>query len=222
MDTGRFMNIDHGRLDDLRRGRGPVQEHVIDEFVAGRLSRRDFIRRGTMIGLSMPVLGGILAACGGSSSTPATGGSAAPSGKAGANIKAGILVPAAAINPLTIAETGGLEPIGNVGEFLVFTDHQGNYHPWLATSWSPNSDASVWTFKIRQGVQFNDGTPMTANDVAASINRLADPKNASNALSAFQGVLGKNGAKATDDTTVVFTLEAPNGSFPYFLSSDNY
>jgi len=35
-------------------------------------------------------------------------------------------------------------------------------------------------------------------------------------------VLGKNGAKATDASTVVFTLEAPNGSFPYFLSSDNY
>src|SRR6266536_4154488 len=45
MDRGGGMNIDHGRLDDLRRGRGPIQEHVIDEFVAGRLSRRDFLRR---------------------------------------------------------------------------------------------------------------------------------------------------------------------------------
>jgi hypothetical protein len=35
MGTGR---IDHGRLDNLRRGRGPVQEHVIDEFLAGHLS----------------------------------------------------------------------------------------------------------------------------------------------------------------------------------------
>src|SRR5262245_25065141 len=110
MDTGRLKNIDHERLDDLRRGRGPVQEHVIDEFVAGRLSRRDFIRRGTMIGLSMPVLGGILAACGGgSSSAPSAGSSGTPAGKAGANIKAGTLVPAAAINPITIADQGGLQ-----------------------------------------------------------------------------------------------------------------
>jgi len=92
MDTGR-TNIDHERLDDLRRGKGPIQEHVIDEFVAGRLSRRDFLRRGTMIGLSMPVLGGILAACGSSTSTPAPSSSTAPAGKAGATIKAGILVP---------------------------------------------------------------------------------------------------------------------------------
>ena len=60
MGIGR--NIDHERLDDLRRGRGPVQEHVIDEFVAGRLSRRDFIRKGSAIGLSMPLIGGIHAA----------------------------------------------------------------------------------------------------------------------------------------------------------------
>src|SRR6266566_7182122 len=92
--SGGFMgigrNIDHERLDDLRRGRGPVQEHVIDEFVAGRLSRRDFIRRGSAMGLSMGLIGGILAACG-SSGTSSSGSS--PAGKAGATIKAGILVP---------------------------------------------------------------------------------------------------------------------------------
>src|SRR5712692_1386929 len=130
MDTGRFMNIDHGRLDDLRSGRGPIQEHVIDEFAAGRLSRRDFIRRGTMMGMSMSFVGGILAACGSSGPSSSSSGPAA-AGKAGATIKAGLLVPAAAINPITIADQGGLELIGNVGEFLVFTDQQLNYHPWL-------------------------------------------------------------------------------------------
>ena len=123
MDTGRSHNIDHSRLDALRRGRGPIQEHVIDEFVAGRLSRRDFLRRGSALGLSMPLLGGILAAC--SSGTTSSGHT--PKGKAGGTIKAGILVPAAAINPITIADQGGLELIGNVGEFLVFTDQQGKF-----------------------------------------------------------------------------------------------
>jgi peptide/nickel transport system substrate-binding protein len=220
MDTSRSHKIDHGRLDDLRRGRGPVQEHVIDEFVAGRLSRREFLRRGSMAGLSMSLLGGILAACG-SSGSP--GGSSTPAkGKAGATIKAGILVPAAAINPITIADQGGLELLGNVGEFLVFTDHQNNYHPWLATSWTPNADASVWTFKIRQGVKFNNGKPMTVDDVVYSFKTQSDPKSSANALSVFGGTLAPDGVQKVDDTTVAFNLEAPNNGFLDAVSEDNY
>jgi peptide/nickel transport system substrate-binding protein len=219
MGIGR--NINHERLDDLRRGRGPVQEHIIDEFVAGRLSRRDFIRKGSAIGLSMPLIGGILAACG-SSGTTTSGASPSAAGKAGATIKAGILVPAAAINPITIADQGGLELIGNVGEFLVFTDHQGNYHPWLATSWTANSDASVWTFKIRQGVKFNDGTPMTVDDVVYSFKSQSDPKSSSNALSVFGGTLSPDGVQKVDDTTVAFHLDAPNNGFADAVSEDNY
>jgi peptide/nickel transport system substrate-binding protein len=218
MGTG---DIDHERLDSLRRGRGPVQEHVIDEFLAGHLSRRDFIRRGTMMGISATALGGILAACGSSSSSPSSS-SSAPKGKAGATIKAGILVPAAAINPITIADQGGLELIGNVGEWLVFTDQNFNYNPWLATSWSPNADASVWTFKIRQGVKFNDGTPMTVDDVVYSFKTQSDPSSSSNALSVFGGTLIPDGVVKVDDTTVAFHLEHPDAGWVDAVSEDNY
>jgi peptide/nickel transport system substrate-binding protein len=223
--SGGFMgigrNINHERLDDLRRGRGPVQEHVIDEFVAGRLSRRDFIRKGSAIGLSMPLIGGILAACG-SSGTSTSGSSPSAAGKAGATIKAGLLTPVGAINPITINDQGGLELLGNVGEFLVFTDHAGHYHPWLATSWSANSDASVWTFKIRQGVKFNDGTPMTVDDVVYSFQTQSDPKSAGNALSQFGGFLTPDGVQKVDNETVAFHLQAPNNGFVDAVSEDNY
>src|SRR5258708_33619110 len=118
MDTSRSANVNHRRLDDLRRGRGPVEEHVIDEFVAGRLSRRDFLRRGSMVGLSMPLLGGILAACG--SSTPSSSKSPG-AGKAGATIKAGLPLAAAALAPITIAEPGGLQLLCNSRGILVIT-----------------------------------------------------------------------------------------------------
>jgi peptide/nickel transport system substrate-binding protein len=221
MDADRSKNIDHGRLDGLRRGRGPIQEHVIDEFVAGRLSRRDFLRRGSALGMSMSVLGGILAACG-SSGTSSKSSTPTAQGKAGATIRAGILVPAAAINPITIADQGGLELIGNVGEMLIFTDQQLNYHPWLATSWSPNADASVWTFKIRQGVKFNDGTPMTVDDVVYSFKTQANPKGTGNALSVFGGTLSPDGVVKVDDTTVAFHLEKADAGWADAVSHDNY
>jgi peptide/nickel transport system substrate-binding protein len=213
------MEIDHARLDALRTGRGPVQEHVIDEYLAGRLSRRQFLRRGTMVGLSVPLLGGILAACGSSASS---GSGSVGKGKPGATIKAGIGVPTAAINPITIADQGGLEMIGQVGEWLAFSDQRNNFHPWLATSWSPNADASVWTFKIRQGVKFNDGTPMTVDDVVYSFKSQCDPKSAANALSVFAGTLAPDGVVKVDDSTVAFHLAQPDGNFIDAVSPNNY
>ena len=218
-DKGREVN--HERLDNLRRGRGPIQEHVIDEFLAGNLSRRDFLKKGTAFGLSLPVLGGILEANGlpGLRRRPAT----APSARASsATIRAGIIVPASAINPITIADQGGLELLGNVGEFLVLADQALGYMPMLATSWSSNASATVWTFKIRQGVKFNDGTPMTVDDVVYSFQSQCDPANSANALSVFGGLLSPDGVKKVSDTEVAFHLEAPDGNFVDAVSCDNY
>ena len=50
-------NIDHRLLGRLRQGQGEIANHIIDEFAAGRLSRRDFIRRATVVGISVPALG---------------------------------------------------------------------------------------------------------------------------------------------------------------------
>jgi peptide/nickel transport system substrate-binding protein len=113
--------------------------------------------------------------------------------------------------------------LNQTGEFLIFDSNlKLMLQPMLALSWSPNSDGSVWTFKLRPGVKFNNGQAMTSADVVYTFQQLADPKNASNALSTFTGVLTPAGVKAVDSMTVQFTLEAPNGNFPYLVSSDNY
>jgi peptide/nickel transport system substrate-binding protein len=216
-------NIDHKRLGHLREGQGEIANHIIDEFAAGRLSRRDFIRRGTVVGISVPLLGSILAACGssGTSSAP-SGGSTTATGAAGAVIKAGIVTPTSAINPVTVADQGGLDMLGQTGEYLCLSTQTLTLKPVLATSWTPNSTANVWTFKIRQGVKFHNGQPLTADDVVYTYQLQTNPSGKSNALSAFGGVLVPSGVKKVDDFTVQFTLLAPNGNFPYLTSSDNY
>ncbi len=212
------MNADQRRLGRLRADQGEIANHVIDEFAAGRLSRREFLRRGTVVGMSVPVLGAVLAACG-SSSSPATSSS---SGKAGATIRVGIIVPTAAINPLTVADQGGLDMLAQTGEYLCLSTQTLALKPVLAESWTANAAADVWTFKIRQGVTFHDGKPLTADDVVYTYQIQTNTKNASNALSALGGVLEPSGVQKVDDYTVAFHLEAPNGNFPYLTSSDNY
>src|SRR6266550_3818529 len=203
---------DHRRLGQLRQGQGEIANHIIDEFAAGRLSRRDFIRRGTVVGISVPLLGSILAACGssGSSSSP-SGGSSSAAGK-----------PTAAINPVTVADQGGLDMLGQTGEYLCLSNQTLTLQPVLATSWTPNSTSNVWTFKIRQGVKFHNGQALTADDVVYTYQLHTNPKGGANALSAFGGVLTPAGVKKVDDATVEFHLSAPNGNFPYLTSSDNY
>ena len=223
-------NIDHNRLGHLRQGQGEIANHIIDEFAAGRLSRRDFIRRGTVVGISVPLLGSILAACGSSSSSSAAPGtsstsstSSAAAGAAGAVIKAGIITPTGAINPVTVPDQGGLDMLGQTGEYLCLSGQTLNLTPVLATSWTPNSTADVWTFKIRQGVKFHNGAPLTADDVVYTFQLHTNTKNGSNSLSALPNtVLKPSGVVKVDDFTVAFHLEAPNGNFPYLVSSDNY
>jgi peptide/nickel transport system substrate-binding protein len=215
--------IDHKRLGQLREGQGEIANHIIDEFAAGRLSRRDFIRRGTVVGISVPLLGSILAACGssGTSSAP-SGGSSSAAGAPGAVIKAGIVTPTGAINPVTVQDQGGLDMLGQTGEYLCLSTQTLTLKPVLATSWTPNSKADVWTFKIRPGVKFHNGQALTADDVVYTYQLHTNPKGEANALSAFGGVLTPAGVKKVDDLTVEFHLSAPNGNFPYLTSSDNY
>jgi peptide/nickel transport system substrate-binding protein len=212
------MSKNYTILDLIRRNRTPLENHLIDGLVDGRVSRRDFVRHGSLLGLSLPLLGriGMAAGLGGMPTL------ARAQGEPGATIRVASSVPAATIDPVTIADAGGLLVMQQVAEFLCVDGPDLVLQPALAESWKPNDNGTVWTFKLRKGVKFHSGGEMKADDVVASIDRLADPANSSNALSVFTGILQKGASKKVDDYTVEFHLDAPNGNFPYMLSSDNY
>jgi peptide/nickel transport system substrate-binding protein len=209
------------RLDAIRSRRTELENDAIDQLLSGAVSRREFVRAGTVLGIGLPTLGAILAACS-SASTTGTG-TGSQTVKKGGRISIGHQTPSGALDPLLTADLGRLTILGLAGEYLAFSDKDLKLRPVLAESWSPNTDGSAWTFKIRQGVKFNDGTTMTADDVVATFNRLADPSiKGNNALSNFAGVLSKGNVTKVDSTTVKFQLDSPNGNFPYLVSSDNY
>jgi len=214
------------QVDAVRAQRSELENHIIDEYRSGYIGRREFMRRGAVVGMSLPLVGFLASACGSGDKGGSSAGSGAESNaaavKKGGTVRSGLQLPGSDLDPIKVNNQGALGTLGQSGEYLIFSDSELKAVPRLAESWKPNEDGSQWTFKIREGVKFHDGKPMTAEDVAATFNLHADPDNGSNALSAFTGVLGKGGAQATDDTTVVFELEAPNGNFPFNTSSDNY
>jgi peptide/nickel transport system substrate-binding protein len=212
------------RVDEFRRTSSDLESHLIDELAAGRLSRRDFVRRGAVLGLSLPALSFLAAACGGDDDGAVGTGPGETTGEpqAGGRLRTGISAPATALDPTKVQDEGGLSVLGQSGEYLAWSDRDLLLQPRLAESWTPNEDGSVWTFAIRRGVTFHDGAPLTAEDVAYTMNLHADPDVGSSGLSAFAGVLSAGNARAVDEATVEFVLDAPNGNFPYLVSSDNY
>jgi peptide/nickel transport system substrate-binding protein len=88
--------------------------------------------------------------------------------------------------------------------------------PGLAESWSPNDDGSVWTFQLRQGVKWQDGSDFSSADVAATMDRLVAAGN-----SGLKGVIEAGAVDSSDPNVAVFTLTGPNGNFPYLVSVYN-
>jgi peptide/nickel transport system substrate-binding protein len=213
-----MSNGDNARLDDIRRSLGERENHIIDEFRSGGISRRDFMRHASIVGMGIPLAGFI-----------ASGGEASAATKKKVVVakrkpllRVSTIAPGSKIDPLVANNGGALLMLALAGEYLCFDNNEGTLEPRVASGWSANADSTVWTFKIRTGQTFHNGKKLQADDVVATFERLADPANKSNALSVFKGVLEKGGTTKVDDYTVQFTLKQSIGAFPYLVSSDNY
>jgi peptide/nickel transport system substrate-binding protein len=194
------------------------------------------MRRGVLLGLSIPTISALLAACGddddnAESSSAETGGAAsvpaqattapgattaAPSGGGTGTIRVATQKPAGPLDPVAMQDLGSYGIIAQCFEFLCTLGDGGTIAPGLAESWEPNADGSVWTFKLRQGVKWQDGGDFTSADVAATLDRLSAAENAG-----LKGVIGQGSVDATDPATAVVTLLSPNGNFPYLVSVFN-
>lgn len=127
------------------------------------------------------------------------------------------------------ASTDALDPAGYVsafqfvlartwGDTLVETDPEtGAARPALAESWDSSEGGKVWSFRIRKGVKFHDGTTMVPQDVVMTLTRHSDKNSKSGAL----GYLGAIREIKADGDNVVVTLDAPNADLPLILSIYN-
>ena len=102
----------------------------------------------------------------------------------------------------------------NCSDPLIAKDFSGQYVPGLATEWTISEDGMTWAFKIREGVMFQDGTPVTAEAVKASFDRILDPET----VAVTAGGLLPPGAttELVDETTFQFILTE---SFAPFLEN---
>src|SRR6267378_3883532 len=98
---------------------------------------------------------------------------------------------------------------------LTTLDDKGVAQPKLALSWTPSEDFKTWTFKLRPGVKFHDGTPFNAQAVKENYDRQKDPAN--KCRCAFY-VAFMHDVQAPDELTVVYNLNDPAVNQPAIMT----
>ena len=118
------------------------------------------------------------------------------------------------LDPTKAVAAGTKEIYFNIYEGLLKPDENGNLNPAVASEYTVSDDGLVYTFTLRDGVKFHDGSTVTAEDVVYSLNKCAD----AGLVSAFSNV---EDIKVTDDGKVAITLATPDVDFNTALASVN-
>lgn len=105
----------------------------------------------------------------------------------------------------------------HVFDTLVLQDPLGTYHPALATSWEINDDATEYTFILRQDAVFHDGTPVNAEAVKFTFDRIANPDTVSQLAISLLGPYAES--EVVDDYTITVRFSAPYAPFLNSLST---
>jgi peptide/nickel transport system substrate-binding protein len=196
-------------FDPLRAAQGALLRAA-----SGHLSRRSLLRRAAAAGITVPVAG----ALGGSAPRPA--GAAVARQSDPATLTIALNGSPSDLDPHSAYDYRSAIALRGPYEGLIALDGSATdkYVPALAESWAPNEDKSVWTFQIRPGVTFHDGTPVDAEAIRKSFVRfLTMGLGPSGAMHRF--ITEPEQITAPDANTLVFDCGQPQPLLEAYLSS---
>jgi peptide/nickel transport system substrate-binding protein len=118
------------------------------------------------------------------------------------------------LDPSYTPEAVAYRVIRGVFDSLVYEGADGKFTPWLASSWKVNSNSTSYTFTIRKGVKFSDGTPLTASAVKYTFDRIESP--AEGSLFAISLLGPYAGSVVNSPYSVTVNFKSP---YPEFLEA---
>jgi peptide/nickel transport system substrate-binding protein len=179
-----------------------------DEHRRGLMDRREFLTRATALGVAVPTAYAMIGA------TPARAQSqAARGGELRMQIEVRALKDPRTFDwtQMNYVANGWLEP-------LVLYNNDGTFDPWLLEGWEVNDDATVYTMRVRPGVTWNNGDPLTAEHIAWNFDRWAERDAEGNSMAARvsslideeTGMAREGAIEVVDETTLRLNLNAPD------------
>jgi len=189
------------------------------------VTRRQVLR-GALSGGAVLAAGGVLSACGGGNESSGGGGGGGSSPATGASANAKLRTGGI----LRVGATGGgakdtidahlptadtdIMRVWNLYESLaVRTPDFSELQMLLAESIEPGKTTATWTIRLKPGLTFHNGKPVTADDVIFSIQRITDPKDPKVGAASI-GYIDRKSLKKMDDRTVRLQLQFANSAFP--------
>ena len=169
----------------------PAINELKEDLGKGKLSRREFLRYATLLGVSATAASQMI-------------GLTWPKKLFAANIKrGGILKVSQQIQKIDHpARYSWLMPSNSmrmVFEYMTLTDSDNVTHPYLCESWSASDDLKTWTWNVRKGVKFNNGDPFTADDCIFTMNQWINKDVKSSLLGLVGSYLDPTGIEKVND-----------------------
>ena len=172
------------------------------------MTRHDSIVVGTLVVLLALVAGLVGLPALNTTATASATASPAPFGEA-RPYREGVIGHPVSISPLTARSQADRDLVALIFSGLVRNGPSGTLVPDLADSWSVDATGKTWTFHLRDDAAWQDGTPVTAEDVVFTIHTLQDPEYMGPAAGSWSEV----DVRAVGEDTVTFTLTTPLGGF---------
>ncbi len=224
-------------------GLHPWVPELQDQLRQGKISRREFLRYATLLGVSVSGAT-VLAACG-AQPTPAPTAAPAAAAPTAVPVAAATAVPPTAVAVATAAPAAAAGPLRGgtftiasrvqridhparlswiegvnqwrqVCEYLTYSGPDNITVPWLLEKWAVDDLLKTWTLNLKQGIKFNDGTDLTADDVVFNLQQWLDPEVGSSMLG-LMSYLKPTGIEKVDDYTIRLNLDAGELAVPEHL-----
>jgi peptide/nickel transport system substrate-binding protein len=185
---------------------------------AGELTRREILRRGAGVGLTISSASALLAACGSSSTTASTSGKPKYGGTLTVGLPSGSSTDT--IDPHKASLTPDFARTYTLFDPLVFLNGGNSLEYRLATEITANAP-DVWTVRMRPGVKTHDGKSFGAADAIYSIQRILNPKTAATMSALLGKVVDPNALTKIDELTFRMKLLTPCAILPYLFADPN-
>jgi peptide/nickel transport system substrate-binding protein len=178
------------------------------DLAKGKLTRRDFLRYATLLGMSAAAAGQMV-------------GLALPRRVFAATPKRGGVLRVSApvqkvTHPAQFSWASPTNQIRQVGEYLTWTDGKNITHPYLLKNWEASDDLMTWTLNLKEGIKFNNGDQFTADDVVFSLNQWKN-KDVGSSMLGLMGYLDPTGIEKTGMYQVKLHLKTAEVAVPEHL-----